>query len=286
MPTTAAPIVCWNLPIYGGSPDGRGKTTCAYFLPDGRYIFSSTHHHGDAPPPPADRSKGYIWPLYRTFDIFLAYPDMGALQPLTWSDGYDAEATVSGDGARIVFTSHREGGIGLWTMNVDGSDLRKVNHRRGYAGGAFFSPDGQWLVYRAFYPSSDKEEQAWKRMLDEAALVPVPMEIYVARPDGSDERAITRTGKVNFAPIFHPDGRRILFTSDVDAKHRGQYGLWLVNADASGLERVTFHEGTAEAGGFDGFPCFSPDGRMVAWISNRGGRDRRDLNVFVAGWRE
>lgn len=264
---------------------GAGRTTCAFFLPDGRYLYSSTHHHGPEPPPKPDRSKGYVWSLYRTFDLFLADPAAGTLAPLTSSDGYDAEATVSPDGRRIVFTSHRDGGIGLYTMNVDGSDLRKVAHRRGYAGGAFYSPDGEWLVYRAFYPSGDREEALWQRMLREAVLVPVPMEIYVARADGSRERQLTHTGRVNFAPCWHPDGRRILFTSDFEARHRGQYALWIVDSDGTGLRRVTFHDGTPESPGFDGFPHFSPDGRSLVWISNRGGA-RGDLNVFLAEWRD
>jgi len=162
-------------------------------------------------------------------------------------------------------------------MNVDGSGLARVNHGRGYAGGAFFSPDGQRLVYRAFYPSTPSEEEAWQRMLREHALVPVPMEIYVARPDGSEERAVTKTGKVNFAPMFHPDGKRILFCSNLEARQRGAYDLWLVNADGSGLERVTRQAGAGEHPSFDGFPCFSPDGRRLAWISDRGGDG---LNVF------
>ena len=259
---------------------GKGKTTCGFWLPDGRFLYSSTHLAGDDPPPPPDRSKGYVWPLYRTFELFLS--EEGRLLRLTENDGYDAEATVSPDGARIIFTSHREGGIGLWTMNVDGSDLRKVRHRRGYAGGAFFSPDGAWIVYRAFYPDGEKQEALWERMLRERALVPVPMEVYLSRPDGSEERALTSGGKVNFAPAFHPDGARVIFTSDRDASEPGRYSLYLIRTDGTGLERVSFHPG------FDGFPHFSPDGRRLAWISNRNAREnpRRELNVFLADWVE
>lgn len=242
-------------------------------------VYSSTHHHGEEPPPPPDRSKGYVWPLYRTFDLFLREKD-GALKQLTRGDGYDAEATVSPDGRRIVFTSHREGGIGLYTMNVDGSDLRKVNHRRGYAGGAFFSPDGQWLVYRAFYPRTPAEQEEFDRLLAERLLRPVNLEVYVARADGSEERPLTRNGKVNFAPVFTPDGKSVVFTSDVHATRPGQYSLYAVRVDGTGLRRLTHHDG------FEGFPHFSPDGKRIVFISNRNGQDpRRDLNVFIADWR-
>ena len=258
---------------------GGGKTTCGYYLPDGRILYSSTHHHGAKPPPKPDRSKGYVWPLYRTFDVFVREND-GSLNQITRNDGYDAETTVSPDGKRLVFTSHRKGGIGLWTMNPDGSDLRKVNHRRGYAGGAFFSPDGKWLVYRAFYPKTPEETAEFEKLLSERLLRPKNFELYVSRPDGSEERALTDNGKANWAPSFHPDGKTILFSSDMDSPRPGRFSLYAINVDGTGLRRITTHEG------FDGFPHFSPDGKQLIFISNRNGKDpRRDLNVFIADWR-
>src|SRR5258708_11198030 len=197
---------------------GKGRTTCAYFLPDGRIIYSSTHHHGDEPPTPPDHSKGYVWGLYRTYDLFLRDND-GSLKQLTDSDGYDAETTVSPDGKRLIFTSHRDGGIGLYTMNVDGSDLKKVQHRRGYAGGAFFSPDGQRIVYRAAYPKTEDEKAEFERLLSERLLRPGNLEIYIARPDGSEERQLTNNGASNWAPSFHPHGKTIVFASNIHPPH-------------------------------------------------------------------
>ncbi len=252
-------------------------------------MYSSTKAAGDEPPPPPDRAKGYRWALYREFDIYLLDPRTGRETRLTSVDGYDAETTVSPDGKRLVFMSHRDGAFTLYTMNVDGTDVRRVEQKKCYTGGPFFSPDGRWLVFRSFYPGTPEQHQELDRMLAERSLIPfhgMAIEVYVSRPAGSELRQVTKTGRINFAPIFHPDGKRILFTSDVGAKHRGQYALWLINNDGSGPQQVTFHEGTAENGGFDGFPCFSPDGKTIAWISNRNGTSRRDLNVFLAGWRE
>ncbi len=263
--------------------DGKGKCTCAYFLRDGRIVYSSTKHAGDAPPPPPDRSKGYVWPLYRDFEIYVLDPATGREQRLTDSDGYDAETTVSVDGSRLVFMSQRDGAFGLYTMNPDGTDLRKVTRKRCYTGGAFFSPDGTRLVYRSFYPADAKQEAMLDRMLAERALIPFPgmvIEICEAAADGSGERAVTSTGKINFAPSYHPDGRRIIFTSDAAATTRGGYNLFLVNADGSGFEQVTRHAG------FDGFPVFSPDGKRLVFISDRNAKSRHELNIFVADWVE
>jgi Tol biopolymer transport system component len=259
---------------------GKGKTTCGYALPDGRVVYSSTHHKGDAPPV-RDRSGGYTWPFFREFDLFLREKD-GTLKQLTDVDGYDAETTPSPDGKRLVFTAHREGGIGLWTMNVDGTDLRRVSRRRGYVGGAVFSPDGQWLVYRAFYPKNADEEAVFQRLLDQRVLEPnkCHFEIFVSKPDGSEERALTSNGKANWAPCFHPDGRTIVFASNADAESPGRFSLYAVGFDGTALRRLTAHPG------FDSFPHFSPDGTKLIFISNRGGADpRRDLNVFLADWR-
>ena len=260
---------------------GGGKSTCGFFLPDGRLVYSSTHHHGAEPPVRPDRSKGYVWPFFRTFDLFLREKD-GTLKQLTDSDGYDAETTVSPDGKRLVFTSHRDGEMALYTMNVDGSDLRRVTKRRGYAGGAFFSPDGTKLVYRAFYPSTPEQEQALDQLLKERMLEPrkCHFEIFVSDVDGSHERALTSSGKASWAPAWHPDGKSIVFASDLEATRPGQFSLYIMNADGSGRRRLTAHDG------FDSFPHFSPDGTKLVFISNREGADpRRDLNVFIADWK-
>jgi TolB protein len=260
---------------------GVGKCTCAYYLLDGRVFYASTHLSGAAPPPRPDRAKGYVWPFFREFEIFVRDPD-GTLIRLTDHDGYDAEGTLSPDGSRIVFTSHRDGAMGLWTMKTDGSDLRRVTKRRGYAGGAFYSPDGQWLVYRAFYPKTPEDEQALDQLLTERVLQPMKchFEIFLSRPDGSEERALTSDGKANWAPSFHPDGKTIVFASNRDAAAPGRFSLYAMSLDGSGVRRLTDHEG------FDSFPHFSPDGTKLIWISNRNGKDpRRDLNVFMADWR-
>jgi len=202
--------------------NGQGKCTCAYYLPDGRIVYSSTHLSGPEAPARPDRAKGYVWPFFREFEVFLREKD-GRLTRLTDNDGYDAETTVSPDGSRLIFTSHRDGGMGLYTMNVDGSGLKKVTKRRGYAGGAFFSPDGKWIVYRAAYPKTDAEKADFEQLLADRLLRPGNLEIYMARPDGSEERQLTNNGASNWAPSFHPDGKTIVFASNVHAPKTGKF---------------------------------------------------------------
>jgi Tol biopolymer transport system component len=260
--------------------NGLGRTTCGYFYGGGRRIlYSSTF--GDAPgcPPPPDRSHGYVWPL-DNLEIYTARPDGSDLRRLTHNDGYDAEATVSPDGTRIVFTSTRDGDIELYTMNVDGTDVRRVTHRVGYDGGAFFSPDGKRLVWRAMYPETAADSADYLRLLGRRLVRPSRLELWVADADGGNARQVTRLGAASFAPFFHPDGRRIIFASNYPDPRSRNFDLYLVGVDGSGLERVTT---SAE---FDAFPMFSPDGRRLVFASNRHGREQGETNIFIADWVE
>ena len=121
---------------------GKGRTTCSYFLPgDSTIIYSSTHMEEDAcPPVPNKEDYGgkYIWPVYNSYDIFVADINGNQVQQLTNEPGYDAEPTVSPLGDKIVFTSTRNGDLDLYTMNIDGSNVKQITFDLGYDGGAFF----------------------------------------------------------------------------------------------------------------------------------------------------
>jgi TolB protein len=260
---------------------GRGRTTCSYFYPSGQeIIYASTHHHDPACPPPPDMSLGYVWPINDTYDIFVANADGTNLRQLTDVMGYDAEATVSPTGDRIVFTSVRDGDLELYSMKLDGSDVKRLTHKLGYDGGAFFSPDGTKIVWRAHYPAEGPEREDYQRLLAEGLIRPGELEIWVANANGSDARQVTSLGGANFAPYWHPSGQKIIWSSNhLDPRGR-EFDLFMINLDGSGLERVTFSEG------FDGFPVFSPDGRYLVFGSNRNNGGTRDTNVFIAEWVE
>jgi TolB protein len=260
--------------------NGLGRTTCGYFSHGGRRIlYSSTFEASPACPTPPDRSQGYVWPL-GAFEIYSARADGSDLRRLTTNDAYDAEATVSPDGKRVVFTSTRNGDIELYTMNVDGTDVRRVTHRVGYDGGAFFSPDGKSIVWRAMYPETPSDTADYRRLLAQRLVRPSRLELWVANADGSEARQVTRLGAATFAPFFHPDGRRIIFASNQPDPRSRNFDLYLVNLDGSGLERVT------TSSEFDGFPMFSPDGRGLVFASNRNAARPGETNIFIADWVE
>ncbi len=258
---------------------GRGRTTCAYFLPgDRRIVYSSTHEGNAHCPPKPDFSQGYVWALYEDFDIYSAAADGSDVRPLTRSRGYDAEATVSPDGKHIVFTSVRDGDLELYSMDLDGSNLRRLTFERGYDGGAFYSPDSTKIVYRAHHPKDSGDIQRYSLLLERGLIEPRSLEIMVMNADGSGKAAVTHNGHANFAPFFHPNGRQIIFSSNLHDPRGRNFDLYLINPDGTGLERVTHSES------FDGFPMFNRDGSKLVFASNRNSRKPGETNVFVTDW--
>ena len=269
----------------GGRPHlvstGKGRTTCAYFFPDGKKIlYASTHLTSPDCPPKPDHSKGYVWILYPSYEIFTANADGSGIQRLTDNWGYDAEATVSPDGSRIIFTSSRDGDFDLYTMRPDGSDLKRITKELGYDGGAFYSRDGKRIVWRASRPKTEAEKAAYAELLRDNAIRPGALELFVADADGSHARQVTANGAANFCPYFTPDGKRIIFASNLGDPRGRNFDLWMVRDDGTGLEQITFNPS------FDGFPMFSPDGKRLVFGSNRHNKNRNDTNVFVADWVE
>lgn len=261
---------------------GKGRTTCSYFMPgDEEILYASTHEGGaDCPESPRSKNGKYVWPIFDSFDIYVSDLDGNIQRKLTDQPGYDAEATISPDGKKIVFTSTRSGDLELYTMDIDGSNVKQVTSGLGYDGGAFFSPDSKQLVFRASRPSTPEARKAYKELLSEGLVQPSNMEIYVCNVDGSNLVQVTDLGGANWAPYFHPSGKKILFASNHHIEGGRQFNLFMIDADGKNLKQITFDKT------FDAFPMFSPDGKKLVFSSNRNNGGTRDTNVFIADWSE
>lgn len=260
---------------------GHGKTTCAYYMPNGKdVIFASTHLGGHQCPPKPDFSKGYVWAIDDTYDIFVAKEDGSDLRQLTTEKGYDAEATVSLKGDRVVFTSTRNGDLDIYSMNIDGSDVKQLTDELGYDGGPFFSKDGSKIIYRRTTFESEEQKEEYKELLAQGLIRPGQLEIWVMDADGSNKRQVTNNGAANFAPYFFPDGERILYCSNQDDPQGRNFDIYMINLDGTGQQRVTY------SGEFDGFPIFSPDGTKLVFCSNRNNEMPNETNVFICDWVE
>jgi TolB protein len=261
--------------------DGQGKTTCSYYLPGGdRVLFASTKksYAGTCPPDP-DRSHGYVWSLDPAYDIYVADTNGVELGHLTDSAGYDAEATISPKGDRIVFTSTRGGDIDLYSMNVDGSDVKQLTTQEGYDGGAFYSPDGSKIVYRASHPAG-YELHEYRELLKQGLIKPHTLELWIMNADGTGKQQLTHSNAASFAPYFHPDGKHIIFSSNMDDPDGRKFELYMIGVDGSGLERITYEKT------FNSFPVFTADGKQLIFCSNRNNPVAHSTNIFIADWAE
>jgi Tol biopolymer transport system component len=260
-----------------------GRTTCSYFMPgDSLVLFATTHEaNAGCPAVPERRADGkYVWPIYDSFDIVVTDLKGNIRKKLTDTPGYDAEATVSPKGDRIVFTSMRSGDMDMYTMAIDGSDVKRVTTELGYDGGAFFSPDGTKLLWRASRPGTEEEKAEYKALLKEGLVKPTDMELYVANADGSDARKVTSLGQANWAPYWHPSGEKIIFASNHKSERGFPFTLFMINVDGTGLEQVSYGDT------FDAFPVFSPDGKHLVFSSNRNNGGTRETNLFLAEWQD
>jgi TolB protein len=260
--------------------DGTGRTTCSYYLPGGqRILYASTHETSRECPARPSFDRGYVWPIYAGYDIYTANADGSGIAPLTRTPGYDAEATVAPDGL-ITFTSVRDGDMEIYTMKSDGSDVKRLTNRPGPDGGPFFSYDGSRIVFRGRPLPPGQELDDYRALLADGVWRPTELELFVMNRDGTDLRQLTTLGGANFGPSWHPDGKRIIFASNMHDPKGRDFDLYLIGVDGAGLERITFNET------FDGFPMFSPDGKHLVFASNRNAKTEGETNVFIAEWKD
>ena len=261
--------------------NGLGRTTCSFFMHgDTTILYASTRSGSDeCPPEPERREDGkYVWPIYSDFDIYIADLNGNIVDTLIAAPGYDAEATVSPTGDKIVFTSDRTGDLELYTCDIDGNNIKQITTELGYDGGAFFSPDGKKLIFRSSRPKTDEDIKEYKELLAEGLVKPTNMELYICNIDGSELKQITHLGKANWAPFFHPSGEKVIFSSNHAGERGYEFNLFMINIDGTGLEQITYD------GIFDAFPMFSNDGNKLIFSSNRNNGGTRNTNLFIADW--
>ncbi|HSL23171.1 MAG TPA: hypothetical protein VK886_16700 [Vicinamibacterales bacterium] len=257
---------------------GSGRTTCGYFDPPGdTIIFASTHLAGAECPPKPGYERGYVWPIYASYDIVRVKGDGSGLTRVTSTPGYDAEATIAPDGL-ITFTSTRDGDMEIYTMGSDGSGVKRLTHRRGPDGGPFFSFDGARIAFRGRELQPGPELDDYLTLLKDGLWRPTQLEIFVMDRDGRNTRQVTKLGGANFAPSWTPDGKRLVFASNHHNPRGRNFDIFMINIDGTGLEQITFNDT------FDGFPMFSPDGAKLVFASNRQAKREGETNVFIADW--
>jgi Tol biopolymer transport system component len=261
-------------------PIKDGAFTCAHYALENEFIFfSSTMKDGPECPEiyKHPNPRKYIWPL-RNYEIYKW--DGNTATQLTNAPGYNAETTIHPTERKVIFTSMREGDIDLYEMDYDGNNVKRITKEFGYDGGAFYSPDGNSIIWRAWYPSNDEEKEKWSTNLSNRYIDAVPLDIYMAKRDGSNKKRLTNNGATNWSPSWHPDGKHIVFSSNMDDWREdynafgSNFELYMIHVDTLKLQRLTNNDT------FDSFPVISQNGKII-FSSNRNAENPRQTNIFI-----
>ncbi|WP_010583465.1 PD40 domain-containing protein [Schlesneria paludicola] len=257
---------------------GRGRTTCAYFSPDGKKILFASSHTD----PSIDQTelkareeaaKGgrrrYLWDFDPHMDLYVVNFDGTGMTRLTDSPGYDAEGSYSSDGKQIVFTSMRDGDPDLYVMDADGSNVRQLTDHPGYDGGPFFSPDNQWIVFR-----SDRQKEHM-------------LQLFAISVDGKTEVQLTdNLEQVNWCPYFHPSGKYLIWSGADYSKGPQNAPFHLFTMEVE-IQRDSFKGGAVtqitHSTAQDVLPVFSPNGKSLMWTSTRTPDGTSQL--WIADWK-
>lgn len=256
---------------------GRGRTTCAYFTPDGQHILFASSHTD--PQLEATEQKAheeaaqggrrrYQWDFDPHMDLYVVNFDGTGMRRLTETPGYDAEGSYSPDGRWIVFTSTRDGDPDLYVMQADGTQVRQLVNAPGYDGGPFFSPDGRWIIFR-----SDRHKEHM-------------LQLFAISIDGQIEIQLTHNlEEVNWCPYFHPSGKYLVWSKADYSRGPSQahFNLFTMELAEQGgrlrggeVTQITFSTAA------DVLPVFSPTGEQLMWTSTRSLDGTSQL--WIADW--
>lgn len=157
--------------------------------------------------------------------------------------------------------------VDIWIADADGTDRRPLVEGEATQWIPHWSPDGTWIVYTVDPPGGPGgagiEAPAFGfgqgPGVGQPARVALPVDIWQVRADGTGEaQRLTDHPADDRAGAFAPDGRRLLFDS---TREGGRTGVYLMNADGSGVVRATFL-------GDDWGASWSPDGKRIAFNSS------------------
>lgn len=264
---------------------GHGKTTCSWLHPkEGKAIYASTQDDPDARKKQqaeielriSGKQKRYSWDYDETYEIQEYDFESKKYRNLTNTRGYDAEGCYSPDGKQIVFASNRAGYteklsaedkdwfeknpsfmMDIYIMDADGKNVRRLTKTPGYDGGPFFNIDGSKICWRRFSREGDTAE------------------VFTMNADGTGKKQLTHLKAMSWAPYFHPSGDYLIFATNLQGF--ANFELYLVDAEGKHEPaRVTYTDG------FDGLAAFSPDGKTLAWTTNR--TSNKKSQIFRAKW--
>jgi Tol biopolymer transport system component len=216
-----------NVELYVINADGSGQRRLTHTRGrhDGNPVWS-----GGAVWSPDWRMLAFTTKRDGDFDVYVMNADGRGQRNLTRNPARDFFYAWLPDG-RIAFASDRDGKQEIYVMSADGSSLRNLTREWGLGILPVWSPSGGKVAF----------------VLDASPYV---MKLYVMNADGSGRRELA--DGVDYHPAWSPDGRKIAFTKSLGGWERGNSEIFVVNADGSGVQRLTRRPGN------DRDPVWSP----------------------------
>jgi TolB protein len=232
------------------------ENTYPAWSPDGtRMVFESTRDGPDA-------------------DIFIMNADGTGVVQLTDNDAGESTPSFTPDGRFIVYTSEQDGNPDVFLMGVDGSGKRNLTKHPGADGHPRVTADGR----RVYFNSN--------RTSDPASFARGTMErdqdheIFSMTLDGGDVRQVTDLPDWDTYPVPSPDGQQLLWRRITPTGGKSESGrnseVFRMNLETGETRNVTNHQA------YDGWPAWSPDGKRIAFASNRANQGFEAFDIYVA----
>jgi Tol biopolymer transport system component len=181
-------------------------------------------------------------------DLYLLELPGGRLRRLTRSPAADLSPTWAPNGRRLAFRSDRDGNDEVYVMNADGSRQRNLTRNPASDYSPAWSSDGRRIAFAT------------------GRADPTGNDLWLIDTNGSDPRPLVHQRGIDEYPMWSPDGSRLAFNCTLGETLPSQVGdfeVCVVNADGSGLRRITDAAGISAPGGW------SPDGRRIVFDSSR-----------------
>lgn len=181
-------------------------------------------------------------------EIYVMNGDGSGQTALTNNSAFDADPKFNRDGSKIVFTSSRDGNQEIYLMDAAGQNPVNLSRNADSDSDPVVSPDGSKIAF-----VSDRARTG--------SSLPTELEIYLMNANGTSVKRLTTNTSFDGDPVFSPDGKKILFSSEQD----GNQEIYEIDLDGKQPHNLT------RSTGLDRFPNFTPDGNRIVFVSDRTG---------------